>query len=532
MIPEPYLLVPIAQKDIHILNRIYQRLRLVKVLPESRVSPAIGRPGLARDRLKSAAILFLVCAIPALALHAQNGSPAPRSEGQISFMQWLADNGMHDLENESWNAYGQFTYISNWKPSFPALYTNLDGSINSLLPTAERSFTGTATLYLGVRLWKGAEAYAVPELIAERPFSQLRGLGSAIQNFELQKSGGEIPEVYLSRVFLKQTFEIGGEADKEESGPLQLGTTYKSRRVVLAVGNFSILDFFDKNAFDIDPRQGFLGLGFMTYGAYDFASDARGYSYGGVTEFYWDKWAFRFGRITPPKNPNQLPIDFRLLKFYGDQIEIEHDHHIHGQEGKTRLLAFRNHEFIGRFSDAIAAFEADPQKNATTCTGFNYGSQNAGAPDLCWARKPNQKLGLGLFGQQYVARDIGVFARAMYSDGHTEVDAYTSDDRSAAFGALAKGSLWSRPNDVAGLGLNLGWISREHAEYLRLGGVDGFVGDGTIRPRAESSLDMFYSVQVRRWLWLTGDYQHVQNPGFNADRGPVNIFSVRIHGEI
>ena len=447
-------------------------------------------------------------------------------------MQWLAHNGMHDLENESWNAYGQFTYISNSKPSFPALYTNLNGSINSLLPIEERSFTGTATLYLGLRLWRGAEAYAVPELISERPFSQLRGLGAAIQNFELQKGGGEPPQLYHSRLFLKQTFEIGGEEDKKESSPLQLGTTYKSRRLVLSAGNFSILDFFDQNAFDIDPRQGFLGLGFLTYGAWDFAADARGYSYGGVAELYWDKWAFRFGRVTPPKDPNQLPVDFRLFKYYGDQIELEHNHHIHGQEGKTRLLAYRNHEFIGRFSDAIAAFEGNPQKNATTCTGFNYGSNNSNAPDLCWARKPNVKLGIGLFGQQYVARDIGIFARAMYSDGHTEVDAYTSDDRSAVFGALAKGSLWSRPYDVTGLGVNLGWISREHADYLRLGGVDGFVGDGTIRARAESSLDVFYSFQVRRWLWLTGDYQHVQNPGFNADRGPVNIFTVRIHGEI
>ncbi len=101
---------------------------------------------------------------------AQNGAPAPRPEEDFSFMKMLADKGLHDIENESWNAYGQFTYISSWKPSFYAPYTNLNGSINSLLPTAERSFTGTATLYLGVRLWKGAEACLVPELISEQPF--------------------------------------------------------------------------------------------------------------------------------------------------------------------------------------------------------------------------------------------------------------------------------------------------------------------------------------------------------------------------
>jgi len=469
--------------------------------------------------------------LASLPVAAQNGSPAPRPDDQFSFMQLLADEGRHDIENESWNAYGQFTYISNWKPSFRAAYTNLNGSINSLLPDAERSFTGTATLYLGVRLWNGAEAYVVPEVISELPLSQLRGLAGGIQNFELQKGGAPTPQIYHSRIFAKQTFGFGGSRVVKGSSPMQLGSTYDSRRLVVAAGNFSILDFFDKNAFDIDPRQGFLSLGFLTYAAYDFASDARGYSYGGVAELYWDDWAVRFGRITPPKDPNQLPVDFRLFKYYGDQIEVEHKHKLLGQEGTVRVLAYRNHENMGRFSDAVAAFQADPQKNATTCPGFNYGSGNATAPDLCWVRRPNVKTGIGLFAEQYIARDIGLYTRVMVSDGKTEVYAYTAADRSASFGMLAKGSRWRRANDVAGLGLGLGWISKEHAQYLSLGGVDGFIGDGAIKAAAETSLDMFYSVSVRRWIWLSGDYQRVANPAFNADRGPFNIFSVRLHGE-
>jgi high affinity Mn2+ porin len=462
---------------------------------------------------------------------AQNGAPAPRPSDEFSFMQMLADKGLHDIENESWNAYGQFTYISSWKPSFYAPYTNLNGSINSLLPTAERSFTGTATLYLGLRLWKGAETYLVPELISERPLSQLRGLGGAIQNFELQKGGTSTPQIYRSRLFIKQTVGLGGESIVEDSGPLQLGTHYDSRRLVFIAGNFSVLDFFDTNAFDVDPRQGFLSLGFLTYAAYDFASDARGYSWGGIGEFHWDDWAVRVGRITPPKEPNQLPVDFRLFKYYGDQMEAEHKHTIRGQEGMVRMLAYRNRENMGRFSDAIAAFEANPEENATTCTGFNYGSNNAGAPDLCWARKPNVKKGIGGFAEQYIGHDIGVFARGMYSDGKTEVYAYTSNDRSATVGALAKGSSWSRPKDVAGIGGNLGWISNVHAKYLGMGGVDGFVGDGAITAAAEESLDLFYNASFGKVYWLSGDYQHVVNPGFNAARGPVNIFTVRIHGE-
>ena len=452
-------------------------------------------------------------------------------QGQPSLMQHLADRGKHNVEDERWNAYGQFTYIYSWKQAFAAPYTNAGGSTNSLLPNAEQAFTGSATLYLAARTWKGGEVYFVPELISERALSQLKGLGGAVQDFELQKGGAESPTLYVSRIYARQTIGLGGEQVKAESGPQQLGTSYTSRRAVIEVGNFSILDFFDKNAFDLDPRQGLFNLALLTYTAYDFASNARGYSWGGVGELYWDKWAARYGRITPPKQPNQLPVDWRLAKYYGDQVEVEHRHSVHGQDGAVRVLGYRNREDIGRFSDAVRAFEANPAHNATTCTGFNYGSNNATAPDLCWARKDNTKLGIGAFGEQYLWKGIGVFSRGMYSDGKTEVDAYTSTDRSASIGSLAKGLAWSRPNDVAGLGYNAGWISRPHAQYLGMGGIDGFVGDGRIHAGPERVLDAFYSVNLARSYWLAGDYQRIANPGFNRDRGPVDILSVKLHGE-
>ncbi len=462
---------------------------------------------------------------------AQDAPPGPRPDDEADLMHLLARHGLHDLEDERWNVYGQLTWIQQLKPPFPARYTNLHGSTNSLLPTEEWGFTGTATLYLGLRLWKGGEAYVVPELISEHPFSQLRGLTGAIPDFELQKGGTDTPQLYRSRAFVKETIGLGGGRERLESNPMQLGTTSDRRRLVLVVGNFSILDFFDRVPFGIDPRQGLFSLAFLTYAAWDFASDARGYSWGGVAELDWDDWSVRFGRITPPEEPNQLQVDFRLWEYYGDQLEIEHRHRVWGLDGRARVLGFHNHEFMGRFDDAVAAFEADPQKNATTCTGFNYGSQNSTAPDLCWARRPNDKVGVGFYLEQYVAPDIGVFLRGMWADGQTEVDAYTSADRSASAGALARGAAWGRPADVAGLGLNASFLSAAHAEYLRLGGIDGFIGDGAISPAPEETLDVFYSVNLLAALWLSGDYQHIVNPAMNAARGPVEVFGARLHAE-
>jgi hypothetical protein len=446
-------------------------------------------------------------------------------------MRHLAARGLHDLGDEGWNAYGQVTWISSWKPSFPARYTDLNGSPSSLSPRAEWSFTGTATLYLGVRPWKGGEVYVVPEVISERPFSDLHGLAGAIQNFELQKTGGERPTVYLSRAFLRQTIGLGGGTVAQESDALQLGGRTERRRLVVTLGRFSILDFYDRNAFTSDPRRQFLSMAFMTHAAWDFAADARGYAWGGVAELTWDDWAVRVSRTTPPVEPNQLTVDFHLDRRYGDALELEHRHALLGRAGAVRLLGFRNRELMGRFSDAIAAHRADPARNAAACTGFSYGSRNASAPDLCWVRRPNVKVGAGLSLEQHVTEDAGVFLRALWADGRSEVEAYTSADRSVSLGALASGARWGRPLDSAGAAAGLEWISAVHAEYLALGGVDGFLGDGALRRGPEANVEVFYAASLVPAVWLTADWQHVWNPGFNADRGPVDVLGVRLHAQ-
>ncbi len=462
---------------------------------------------------------------------AQAAPPAPHDDEAWDVMNVLARRGLHDIGHERWNLYGQFTFISSWKPPFAAPYTNAGGSTNSLVPDFEWSFTGSFSLFLGLRLWRGAEVYFVPEVIAERALSSLRGLGGAIQNFELQKTGTEAPQLYRARLFYRQMFGLGGHGVTHTSDPLQLGATVDSRRIVLTLGNFSTLDVFDRNGVTGDPRQTFFNMAFMTHASFDFGADARGYSWGGALEFIWDDWAVRVGRMGVPQNPNTLPVDFDLWNHSSNTLELEHDHVLFGRPGAVRLLGYLNSVVTGRFDEAIAAHAANPAHNATTCTGFNYGSLNASAPDLCWVRRPNVKVGVGLNVEQFVTRDVGVFLRAMWSDGQTEVDAFNAADRSLAFGALARGALWHRPFDLAGAGVGLSWISDIHARYLALGGVDGFIGDGRIAQGVEGVAEAFYSYNLFRAIWLSADYQFIWNPAFNADRGPVHVFGARLHAE-
>ncbi len=473
--------------------------------------------------------------------HAQGAAPPGGHEDiAFDFMNMLSHKGLHDLEDERWNAYGQFTYISSFKLPWSAPYTNANGSTHSLTTDYERSFTGSFTLFFGLKLWRGAEVYLVPEVISERGLSNLTGLGGSIQNFELQKSGTEIPQIYRARTFLRQTIGLGGQRSIQDSDPMKLGGPVESRRIVITIGNFSAIDVFDRNNVNFDPRQTFFNMAFMTHSSFDFAADARGYTWGVAGELYWDAWAVRLGRMQPPLNPNTLPVDFRFWDYYSDTLELEHDHVIKGLPGAVRILGYHNHVVTGRFADAIAAYQADPAtKNAGNSNAVNShdgvacGSGNFTAPDLCWVRHGNDKLGIGINVEQFVARNIGVFLRAMYSDGQSEVDAFDPADRDLSFGAVGKGALWRRPLDVAGVGVGLSWISDIHAKYLSLGGVDGFVGDGQLsRSGPEGVAEIFYSANILKAIWLAADYQLLWNPGFNADRaGPVSILGVKVHAE-
>jgi high affinity Mn2+ porin len=485
--------------------------------------------------VRRAAIVFAGVALVVSPANAEVAEPAPRADEAFDFMNLLSYHHLHDLNDEDWNAYGQITDIWTQKFGFHAKYTDFGGSANSLSTSPELSFTETATIYAGLRLWPGAEAYIVPEVIGEKPLSILVGLGGAIQNFELQKSGSSVPTPYLSRSYIRQTVGLDGERADKTSDPSQLGGPDHRRHLVFTLGNFSVLDFFDKNTVSGDLSRSYFNMAFLTYAAYDFAADARGFAWGGIAELDYDDWTVRIARVTPPKDPNQLALDFRLDKVFGDQAEVEHTYNILRRPGAVRMLGYRNVENMGRFADAIAAFQANPAKNATACTGFSYASPtapgNPTAPDLCWARRSNVKAGIGLSVEQQIHRDAGVFFRGMYSDGQTEVYSYTSTDRSVSFGGTVRGTTWKRAADTVGVGWSAGWISRAHAEYLGMGGIDGFIGDGKIRQAAEQVVEGFYSLSLGSSAWLSADYQRIWNPAYNADRGPVNILGGRAHVE-
>ena len=434
---------------------------------------------------------------------------------------------LQSTEREETTARYQLTY--NWQhhASFAAPYSGA----NSLSPQSERMYTFSTTAHLGFRPWQDGELYFNPEIASGIPFSgNLVGMGG-FTNGEITRAGGSTPKLYRQRLFVRQTWNRGGGEEKLEADFNQMAGTVDKNRFVLTVGNFSTLDVFDDNAYAKDPRTQFMNWGNWTYAAYDYAADARGFGWGFAGEWYQDNWVLRFGRMSGPKEPNGLPVDLALARHYGDQVELERKHDLAGQPGKVRVLAWRNHARLASFSDATQWVQNHP------------GTQTG--PDALIAVRGEEKTkyGLGLNIEQALSPSVGYFLRIMKADGKTETYAFTEADGSLSTGLVFKGGLWGRADDAIGVALMRNTLSAQRREFLQAGGVSYFIGDSngvgvgmgmglrSIQYKPEQVIETFYSFGLARGTWLTADYQRIQNPAYNADRGPVNVYAVRFHAE-
>ena len=455
--------------------------------------------------------LMSLCMIWGLPAHAQQSAePVHAGSEEASAAASAADAGGVNTEPERWNAKFQATYVWQRKPSFSAPYTGE----KSLLPGRERSYSFTTTASLGYRPWAGGEVYLDLEGAQGIPLSGLAGLGG-FTNGELAKTSGARLKLYRARAFLRQTWSHGGEQGAVESEARQLAGMVDKRRTVLTVGNLAVIDIFDDNRYSHDPRTQFMNWSLMTQGAFDYAADARGYSWGAVLEWFHDDWEVRFGRFIQPKEPNGQPLDYRIFKHYGDQLEVAHAHTLAGQPGKLRALVFRNHAVMTRYDDAL-----------------NLATQTGAVPDLNVARYgARSKQGFGINLEQALSDDVGLFARGSWADGKTEIYAFTEIDRSLSAGLLIQGRKWGRANDTLGIGVARNFLSSTHRQYLAEGGVGAFIGDGRLNYKPENILEMFYSVGISKQSSISFDWQHIRNPAYNADRGPINALAVRLHTE-
>lgn len=430
---------------------------------------------------------------------------------QFGDTPWMAavDGKTRLPESGDWNVHAQTTVLPQGYGPIHSPYA----SPLSLPGSGQFQATWTTTAFLGARLWDGGEFYFNPELAQGFGLNGTLGL-AGFSNGEAQKAGAPFPKIRAQRYYLKQTFGLGGEQEEVADAPNQLAGKRDVDRVTLVVGRFAVGDFFDGNAYAKDPRADFMNWAMWASAAYDFPADLPGYTRGAVVELNRKNWAIRAGLFQVPSAPNS---DVLTFKTGGTVVEFEERHSIFEQPGKLRVGVFANSGNTANYRQVVDLAAANPALDIN---------------DIATAtQRDRPKYGFYVNLEQQIASDVGLFARASWNDGQNQILSFTDIDRSVSTGLSIKGSRWGRPDDTVGIGGAINGLSAPHRDFLAAGGFGLLIGDGQLNYRHERILEAYYAYSVIKGVTLTADYQLITNPAYNADRGPVSIFSGRLHAE-
>lgn len=448
-------------------------------------------------QLRFLAFLFL-CALNILA------QAGPQSQTDPSPAE-------QSTQPERWNLHFQATSIGQYHGTFNSPYS---GPL-SLQNYMERDVSLTTTLFLGLRIKQNTFLYFDPEIAGGRGFSGVDGLANS-SNGELPRVASATPKPYLARLYVSHDFALGDAKEHVESDENQLGGERPLNRYTITAGRFTLTDFFDDNRYSHDPRTQFIGWGVMFNGAWDYPADVRGYTWGWVHELRIKNWSVRYGSGAMPRVANGLRFDRRLFKDRGDVFEGEYRYSVNKHAGTVRLMSYINHADAGTYAEAL-----------------KLADQTGGKPDVTATRKPGTvKYGFGLNADQEIGKDVGIFVRLGWNDGKTESFAFTAIDRLATGGVSVGGSHWHRPLDAAAAEITFSGISGVHASYLARGGTDFLIGDGRLQYAPETIFETYYNAHLFSGFFASFDLQHVSNPAYNQDRGPVWIPSLRLHLEL
>jgi high affinity Mn2+ porin len=407
---------------------------------------------------------------------------------------------------------GQVNIISQWHPAFRSPYQGP----NSLSPEAQDASSRVLTLFAGLRLT------TTTALLCDVQETGGHGIGEALgiagfTNLDVVRNPTLSKAPYIARLMIHQIIPLGHAKQSADPTPFSIFHELPKRRLEIRFGKFSLADFFDLNTYGTDSNFQFMNWTIDNAGSYDYAADTRGYTFAAMFEYHDGPWTLRFAEALMPKVANGIHLDADLARARAENIELElHKKTILHQPAILRLLSFVNHANMGDYQQAIDNFlaGATPRPEITAHplqTTIKYGfSANFEQPLNDW---------------------LGVFGRWGWNEGQHESYVYTEVDQTAEIGVGFNGKSWHRKWDRAGFAFVSNGISRVHQEYLALGG-DGFLlGDGRLNYGRENIVETYYTLHAWRGIYPAFGLQHINNPGYNRDRGPVTVPSLRLHVE-
>ena len=468
-------------------------------------SPTVGGPNLSTA--------------PPIWMHSfgQNGIGAratdPTPHGSERTDAPVVSMGPHPEDAIYWIS-GQANIIFQGRPAFHSRYQG----VNSFRNSAEYKTSMVGTLYLAAR--RNRSIRFNTDFIYDEEDAAGRGLSEALglagfTNLDVVRNPnlGSVP--YTARYEIHQVIGLTAATTNQDAGPFALAPSVPVRRIELRVGKLTLPDFFDINSVGSDSHLQFMNWTIDNNGAWDYAADTRGYTVGGIAEYDDRIWSVRYGIFAMPTVANGIDLDWAFSRAHGQNGEFEVRHSwIAHQKGVTRLLVFANRAHMGTYREAIDAFLSGQDATPSIDKHAHFSAL---------------KYGFGYNTEQTINADLRVFARFGWNEGQHESFAYTEVDQTFSGGVDYAGTSWGRPVDKIALAVVTNGIKSDHQEYLKLGGLGFLLGDGKLNYGRETIVESYYTLHFWRGLSYSLDVQHINNPGYNRDRGPAWVGSVRAH---
>jgi high affinity Mn2+ porin len=415
-------------------------------------------------------------------------------------------------QTSRWWISGQDNIIFQWHPAFHALYSGP----NSLHSHAENATSNVATLYTGLQLTRTTEIFLDMETADGGGISDALGLAGFV-NLDVVRNPELGPTPYLARGMIRQIIPLSHQMAEEERGPFALATVVPVRRLEIRFGKFGLADFFDINDSGSDSHYQFMNWTVDNNGAYDYAADTRGYTVGLLAEYDDRNWAFRFAETLMPTAANGITYQWNLRRARGENFELElHPHFAADKTTSVRLLSFVNYANMGVYPDAVENFlEGKTPRPEITAHPL----------------QTTAKYGFGVNLEQDLGHHLRAFGRWGWNEGQHESYVYTEVDETFQLGSDLAGNSWRRKLDKFGAVFVSNGISADHQHYLALGGRGFLLGDGALNYGRENIFETYYNTHLWRGIFAGFDLQHINNPGYNRDRGPVLVPGFRCHLE-
>jgi len=389
---------------------------------------------------------------------------------------------------------------------------------NSFRSSAEYKTSMVGTIYTALRRNR-SDRYNTDfifdiESAAGRGLSQALGL-AGFTNLDVVRNPNLGAKPYIARYQIHQVIGLTGETVLQDTNQFALAPRVPARRVEFRVGKMTLPDFFDVNSIGSDSHLQFTNWTIDNNGAWDYAADTRGYTVGGLAEYDDRTWSLRYGIFAMPVVANGIDLDWAFSRAHGQNGEFELRHtFIPGHKGVSRILFYANRAHMGSYREAVNAYLDGTDSTPTITNHAHFGAL---------------KYGFGYNAEQEITPDLRVFGRFGWNEGQHESFAYTEVDQTIEAGADYAGTSWHRPLDKVALAIVSNAIKRDHQNYLRLGGLGFLLGDGDLNYGRETIVESYYNVHAWRGLFYSVDVQHIANPGYNRDRGPAWVGSVRAH---